>query len=514
MLTLRDTLLHYKRPEVQKEIVKSAKNREVGVMFNNKFGKRPDSLNYPGDVLEFVRKGATSFHLSEELWQDPLQIKTDMSKRETSELRIGWDLVLDIDFEVWEITKIITDLLIKALKQHDILSISCKFSGNKGFHIGVPFEAFPEKVVVDGQMKETKELFPESVQRIAEYLMDYIDNKYSDFALSKKIVASKEFKEYLKKDNKKIEDVSLEVCGNKNCSKYGKPIKKEKQNNEIEFVCENCGKSIKTKKDKRMMQCPKCKIIMKKLSQKTKKHLCPHCKKDKFINKIDLKIDTILISSRHLFRGPYSMHEKSKLVSIPINPNKVLEFKKGFAQPKNIILNKYFFLKRDNVKKGEAKKLITQSFDYKPDIEEEKINKEIKYEDIKDAIPEQLFPPCIKEGFKGLKDGRKRFLFTLINFLTSVGWNYNQIEEYLKKWNKNNPTELREVLIKGQIRYHKQQKKKILPPNCSNKMYYSDIGICKPDSFCNRIKNPVTYAKMKSRNISKKPKKTKKSSKN
>ncbi|MCK5107682.1 MAG: hypothetical protein KAQ83_03065 [Nanoarchaeota archaeon] len=515
MLTLRDTLLHYKRPDVQKAMVLSAKNRELGVMFNQKFGRRPDTLNYPADVLEFVKKGATSFHLSEELWEDPLQIKTDMPKKEMSELRIGWDLVLDVDFEVWEITKIITDLLVKALKQHKISSISCKFSGNKGFHLGVPFEAFPEKVIVEGVMKETKDLFPESVQRIAEYLMDYIDSKYTNFELSKKIVKSPEFIDYLKEKKKTLEEVSIEVCGNKKCSKYGAVIPRKKATEETEFICSICNNNIKTKEKIRFMKCPKCEKnginnIMKKIKTSSNKQICPACEKDKFINKVDLKIDTILISSRHLFRGPYSMHEKSKLVSIPINPDKILEFKKIFAEPKNIILNKYFFLNRDNVKKGEGKNLITQAFDSRPEIEEERIVKEVNYEDIKDAIPEQLFPPCIQEGFKGIKDGRKRFLFTLINFLTSVGWNYDQVEDYMHRWNKNNELPIREVLIKGQIRYHKQQKKKVLPPNCDNKMYFMDIGICKPDALCKNIKNPVSYARIKAKSISENKKKPKK----
>jgi len=82
--------------------------------------------------------------------------------------------------------------------------------------------------------------------------------------------------------------------------------------------------------------------------------------------------------------------------------------------------------------------------------------------------------------------------------------NKEQIEEYLKKWNKNNSEPLREVSIKGQIRYHKTQKKKILPPNCSNNMYYLDLAICKPDALCKSIKNPVSYARVKAKKMNKK----------
>ena len=96
-----------------------------------------------------------------------------------------------------------------------------------------------------------------------------------------------------------------------------------------------------------------------------------------------------------------------------------------------------------------------------------------------------------------MKDGRKRFSFILINFLTSVGWDYDKIEKLLVEWNKKNYEQLREVNLLGQLKYHKRNKKKILPPNCDNAAYYKDIGICNPDNLCNRIKNPVNYSRIK-----------------
>src|SRR3989338_10281382 len=99
------------------------------------------------------------------------------------------------------------------------------------------------------------------------------------------------------------------------------------------------------------------------------------------------------------------------------------------------------------------------------------------YEDVKEAVPEQFFPPCINLILKGVTDGRKRSMFILVNFLSSLGWGYEQIEQKLEEWNKKNPEPLREVLIKGQTRYHKQQKKKVLPPNCANSMYYKDFRV-------------------------------------
>ena len=50
MISIGDTLLHYKRPEIQIEIVESAKDREIATQFNEGFGARPDTLSYPQDI--------------------------------------------------------------------------------------------------------------------------------------------------------------------------------------------------------------------------------------------------------------------------------------------------------------------------------------------------------------------------------------------------------------------------------------------------------------------------------
>jgi len=47
-----------------------------------RFGKRPDVLQYPADVLELVKQGATSFHASEELWRNPLLLAPSMSRKD------------------------------------------------------------------------------------------------------------------------------------------------------------------------------------------------------------------------------------------------------------------------------------------------------------------------------------------------------------------------------------------------------------------------------------------------
>jgi len=440
MLPLNVTLSHYKRRDIQEEIILAAKNREVAVKFNDSFGQRPDVLKNPADILELAKQKATSFHSSEELWKNPLQLNQTMKRHESISLRIGWDLVLDIDCMFFEYSKIAADLIIKALKFYDVKSISCKFSGNKGFHIAIPFESFPETT----NNQPTSDLFPDAPRSIAFYL-----------------------KEMIKKPlGRKIMDFEQ---GN-----FSKVLEKTKENPEkIKYFEQNeFGDKI------------------------------ARLNAEPF-----LVIDTILISSRHLFRMPYSLHEKSGLVSIPLDPDKVLEFEKSDAKPENLKISKFRFLGKENIEKGEAKKLLTQAFDFTSRTKEEvKIETKKNFEMTK-KVPEELFPPCIKLILKNdLKDGRKRSIFILLNFLTSNGWNYDEIEPRLKEWNKKNVEPLRENYLIGQLRHHKSQKKKILPPNCSNAMYYLDIGVCKPDNLCSKIKNPVSYSQRKALYLNKQPK--------
>ncbi len=417
-------LKYYKRPEIQEALVGAADKKEIAVSYGGTgYGKRPDMLNYPKDILEAVKQGATSFHCSEELWKNPLQIVTGMKPEEMNELRIGWDLILDIDCPELEYSKIAADLLVQALRHHGVQHISVKFSGNHGFHIAVPFEAFPE--TVNGRL--IKDQFPDGPRKIAAYLQNMIKEP-----LAQKLLAT------------------------------GSPAK---------------------------------------IAEKIKKQATEIVKNDQLDAFAVLSIDTILIATRHLYRMPYSLNEKSGLVSVVITPEEILSFDKKDADPERVV-PKMTYIDR-NVIPGEGKKLIVQAFDFKTTTE---IPQEIRaltekkeFEPITDAIPEQYFPPCIQLISQGLKDGKKRALFILINFLSSCGWDYDRIENYLNEWNKKNSEPLREVLIHGQLRYHKMQKKRILPPNCDNKAYMVDLGVCKPDGFCSKIKNPANYTIAKQR---------------
>ena len=432
-MLLSTTLSFYKRTDIRKEIVRFAQEKEIAIRYKEYFGRRPDVLMYEEDVLELAKKKATSFHCSEELWTNPLSLRSDIKPKEMDELRKGWDLILDIDCAHFIYSKLAAHILVKILKEEGVSAVTCKFSGNKGFHLAVPWEAFPK--TVNNTM--TKNLFPEAPKKIAYYLRSKLEP-----ALEKAILR-------VEKDS-------------------------------IEKIQEKTGLSFKEL------------VINDKIQ----------------INKF-LEIDTILIAPRHLYRMPYSLHEKSGLASVPVDINKILQFKKSQAQPENVKTN-ISFLER-NIKEGQANKLIIKAYDFSVEMDDltldkEELQEQKTFEAPESAVPEEFFPPCIKIILSGLKDGKKRSLFTLVNFLRSVGWSNEMIKNKLYEWNKKNPEPLREVILKSQLSQLKKTKEVIPPHNCPSKenTYYKDLGVCSPDNFCSKIKNPVQYAVRKHAVTSKK----------
>ncbi|MBN2567099.1 hypothetical protein JXB02_03395 [Candidatus Woesearchaeota archaeon] len=490
MIDIGTALRHYKRRDIQEAILATAHGREVAVKFGTGFGKRPDMLQYPADVLEFAKQRATSFHISEERWSNVLQLKPQMSAKELESLRIGWDLVIDVDFEEFSATRLIADAIVQALKDHGIRAVSCKFSGNKGFHIGVPYEAFAKG---PGDT-ETRKMFPDMTRRIVAYLMDCIDSKENRFSLSKRILADPGFRRYLQETGKTQQDFFKESCAS-----CGAEAKGRAGTARYEFICPKCQYREMREKDERFLACGRCGSIMEKMVHETVR-TC-RCGSTSFEERLDLKVDTLLISSRHLYRSAYSLHEKSGLVSVPVDPDRVLEFERESAAPDGLDLSPHTFLDPSRATPDEARELVIRAFDHSPRIEatldgfEKRHAKE--FEELEEAAPLEAFPPCMRLGLAGLKDGKKRFMFCLVNFLQNVGWTHEMIEEALDEWNAKNPEQLRKVVLKGQLSYRKNAKEKVLPPNCDNRTYYIDLGICHPDNLCVKIKNPVQYVRRK-----------------
>jgi hypothetical protein len=430
-------LRYYKKKEVQELLVNAAENKEVGMQFEKGFAKRPDVLVYPTDVIEVARRGVTSFHASEELWSNPLDIPKGASKKDLDQLRIGWDLLLDIDCAVVEYSGLCADLVVKFLQYCGCNDVTVKFSGNKGYHIAVPFEAFPKEV----NGVPTRLLFPSAAQKIALYVKDNIAEQ-----LAKSILDMEQGDISRVRERVQIEDEKL-----------------------IYYTKNDMGQRVS------------------KLNVES-----------------FLEIDTILISSRHLYRMPYSLHEKSGLMSLPIDPSNILDFKKPMADPEKFMAPLAPFLNR-NVESESARRLLVAALDYKIKTPEQFIIEELKEVQktamqeivIENALSQEFFPPCVQKMLQGIDDGKKRCVFAMVNFLGKLGWEKADVQKFILKWNREqNPDPLRDGYIIGQLRYFKKANG-LLPPNCDNAGYYTGLGICNPDGLCRKIKNPVNYSIIK-----------------
>jgi len=397
------TQLYYSKPEVQKAIFEFSKNREICPRYFEGFGKRPDSFQYKGDIFELVKRGATSFHCSEEIWEDPLRIVTGMNEKQANELRSGWDLLIDIDSKYIDYSRISAEIIIKMLKFHGIKNPGIKFSGSKGFHIIVPWKAFPKEI----NNVKTSDMFPEWPRIITQYIIH---------------TTQKELIERI--------------------SELTKPNKYVKN-----------------------FQAPK-----------------------------EVMPDIILVSPRHLFRMPYSLHEKTSLASAVLNIDEIENFQLKDADPMSVKIKEFM----PACEEGEAKELLMQALDWHRESgqESKKEQKEFDYKPIKlDNLSEQNFPPCTQRILKGITDGKKRALFALINLFRSVGMEREELEKRIQEWNKKNEVPLKQGYITSQLSWS-FRKKPIMPPNCRE--FYQGIAVCTPDDFCKLIKNPVNYTIRKS----------------
>jgi len=401
------TNIYYLKPEIQKAIFDFSKDREVCPRYFEGFGKRPDSFQYKDEIFELVRKGATSFHCSEELWQDPLEISTKLNEKQLDELRTGWDLIIDIDSKYIDYSKVLAEQIIKLLKFHGVKNIGVKFSGNCGFHIIVPWKAFPKKV----NKIKTSDMFPEWPRIISKYITE-----------------------------------------------KAKPL------------------------------------LIKKITELTTK--------SKYIKDFEaaekVMPDIFLVSPRHLFRAPYSLHEKTALASVVLEEDEISGFELKDADPLKAKVKKFM----PNVKEDEASELLIQALDWyeenKENNKREKKDKDFKFKPIKlDKLSDKYFPPSIQKILQGIDDGKKRALFVLINLFRSVGIEKEELEKRIYLWNSKNKVPLKEGYIKSQLSWS-YRNKSVLPPNF-DKDYYKGIGIVPTDEEL-RFKNPVNYILKKMQN--------------
>jgi len=201
-----DAIRWYSRPDVALAIVNSAEDKEVAVLLNKGgFGKRPQILQFPADVKEFARRGTTSFHISVENFSDPLKLSPETTERELTELREGWDLIIDIDCPWFEYSKKTAQLVIEYLRSQGITSMGIKFSGNKGWHINVPKETFPEKILRGKYVvrKTFPILLEKLLTKLKSELNEYLNNSNQGYY-------EKDINALLRKTNKTRKEITVD----------------------------------------------------------------------------------------------------------------------------------------------------------------------------------------------------------------------------------------------------------------------------------------------------------------
>lgn len=438
-------LKYYSRPDIQKEMLKIARDREVvGSLRDGSYLKRPDSLVYPKDIEERVKRGVVSFHCSVERWIQPMQLSLNLRKDELASLRRGFDIILDIDTKTkLEHAAIAARVVCEFLKDLGI-SPTIKFSGSRGFHIGISYKAFPKKI----DFKTTSERYPEIPQTISEYIRDQIKDKiWEELVMFEGGVAA------LTNTLPSVSELTPDNYVN---------IDK---------------RSYVSSKDSTYVPMTKRFYVYTRFSDLEKNW-----------------------GNRHLFRMPYSLHTKFWLVSLPIKISDLKNFNKNMAKPENVKTNVKFLVNKE----GEATELFEKALDWKAKQPKEIIEKPKRIrKGPEKPVLEDFFPPCMKLILSGLSDGRKRSLFTLCTFLRKMNWKEEEIEKRIKEWNNNNSNPLSDRFINTQLKWHFRQSRELLPANCFSDLFYVSIGVCKPDQYCN--KNPINYyfRKVKKRPVKK-----------
>jgi hypothetical protein len=395
---------YYEQEELVEKMMELGQYREVAPTYPSGYGQRPDTINFPGDFKQFAQDGAVAFHASVEKWRNPLLIDSVSS---LDKLRTGWDLVIDIDCdESFELSKETAKLVISELRQHGIENISVKFSGNRGFHIGVRSEAFPESV----EGEDITGHYP----RLPRGIIDYIRERLKDDMIEK--VSAHGYED--------------EMMADEGPDPY---------------------------------------------------------------QVADIENDW---GQRHLFRMPYSLHDGTWLVSLPIEPDEIDSFEKEDAEMDNVDFDTDFL---DSYEENEAERLVVQALDFLEQREDERKKEKVNAEDRDferpdDAIPEEYFPPTIKNILEGLEDGRKRGLFILINFYRIVGYEWDEIEAKIWDWNERNDELLRESYVRSQLNWHQKRDEDVPPPNYDSNGYYRDMQVYEGDNLEEQVSNPVSYA--------------------
>ncbi len=446
---------------MQNALLTVSGDREVvGIFKTGAFGQRPNLLVYPADITSMVRSGNVSFHGSVERWNNPMSLRSGMAKEEMDELRKGFELVIDLDVKVFKYAKLYAKIFYDELRSYGIRNIGVKYTGGKSFHMVVPFESFPENV----NYKPTRTQYPLIPQAIVFYLKTRVIPKFMD-----EVLKIDDVYEIARKLEIPVENLiaaeGLDVDRIIGPSKIGEMD--DAQRSETKIVEGFVGRTIS---------------------------------------------EYALFTSRHMFRLPYSLHESSFRVSLPIKISQIDKFEKDDALPDKVRV-KETFINCNDVCAGDATPLITEAMDwYQSRIKEETVKKKFVAVNT-DKITVEFFPPSIHKIMEGISDGRKRSVLILFNFLRNMNWKDDDIENFIVEWNQRNKPSLPSNYIRSQMRWLRASRV-MMPPNFGNENFYKSMGINCDAELKSGAKNPVTYAimnfKSASRRIAKKPAKKRK----
>ncbi len=495
-------LSYYSRKDIINALFQFSQNREISPRYFEGFGKRPDSFQYQSDILALVRRGATSFHCSEELWNDALQLSTELNQEQLNNLRNGWDLIIDIDCKWFDYSKKAAISIIRSLEFRGVKNMGIKFSGNKGFHIIIPWKAFPEEI----NGIKAKDMFPEWPRIITEYikeisrsiLQNMIKNTDSDFAKQEGFTGIRcENCKNLANENYQI-TLRCDKHSSPHIETFKSPIEKYSAKK-----CPNCNSQMRETNKKKFYVCNTCRLNSLQSPNNFNEETIAVD-----IFKI-LGLDLQLVSQRHLFRMPYSLHEKTALASIVIARDQLEKFDIKDANPLNVKVINFI----PDAKKDEARELVIRALDWHASKVASKKEEKIQYKDNLEVdngknkkfqevnlkpgdLKDENFPPAILKILKGMEDGRKRALFILLNFFKSLHMPMEEIEKRINSWNQLNKPQLKQGYINSQLIWHSKQKP-ILPPNFDNSIY-KEIGVYDMDDLSLKVKNPVNYVIRKS----------------
>ena len=161
---------YYSSDKISSILAKNSKEREVaGAFFDGTYDSRPNALQFATDVTQMVKKGVVSFHFSVEHWKNPMAIQ----EKNYGKLRIGWDLLIDIDSKLGlDESKAAVMIIRDILGKYGIKNFGLKFSGRRGFHVCLPWAMFPKEI----NYGKAEVMYPEVPRILSSFLRDKISD--------------------------------------------------------------------------------------------------------------------------------------------------------------------------------------------------------------------------------------------------------------------------------------------------------------------------------------------------